>query len=99
MSIANKTSIREYTGRVLAPWSPIVASNRAPFEPGPRGTMRRGSGGLVSALLTVAEATSAAWVACARTPAERDRAATGTVAVAPGGEGAIQVHYANPNPD
>ncbi|HXM57624.1 MAG TPA: trehalose-6-phosphate synthase [Candidatus Dormibacteraeota bacterium] len=84
---------------MLAPWQPIVASNRAPFEPGPRGTMRRGSGGLVSALLTVAEATSAAWVACARTPAERDRAATGTVAVVPGGEGSIHVHYANPNPD
>jgi trehalose 6-phosphate synthase len=96
---ASDGSIRRYTSRVLAPWSPIVASNRAPFEPGPRGTMRRGSGGLVSALLTVAEATSAAWVACARTPAERERAATGTVAVAPGGEGSIQVHYANPNPD
>jgi trehalose 6-phosphate synthase len=96
---ASDGSIRRYTSRVLAPWAPIVASNRAPFEPGPRGTMRRGSGGLVTALLTVAEATSAAWVACARTPAERERAATGTVAVAPGGEGSIQVHYANPNPD
>jgi trehalose 6-phosphate synthase len=97
---ASEGSFRRYTSRVLAPWSPIVASNRAPFEPGPRGTMRRGSGGLVSALLTVAEATSAAWVACARTPAERDRAAAGTVAIVPGSEGGtIQVHYANPNPD
>jgi trehalose 6-phosphate synthase len=92
-------SIRRYTSRVLAPWSPIVASNRAPFEPGPRGTMRRGSGGLVSALLTVAEATSAAWVACARTPAERERASTGTSVTVPGGEGTIQVHYAAPDPD
>lgn len=100
MTGASEGSFRRYTSRVLAPWSPIVASNRAPFEPGPRGTMRRGSGGLVSALLTVAEATSAAWVACARTPAERDRAAAGSVAIVPGGEGGtIQVHYANPNPD
>src|SRR2546429_5678485 len=97
MTGANEGSIRRYTGRVLAPWSPIVASNRAPFEPGPRGSLRRGSGGLVTALLTVAEATSAAWVACARTPAERERAALGTVALAPGGEGSIEVHYANPN--
>jgi trehalose 6-phosphate synthase len=98
---ASEGSFRRYTSRVLAPWQPIVASNRAPFEPGPRGTMRRGSGGLVSALLTVAEATSAAWIACARTPAERDRAASGAVAVVPGtgGEGSIEVHYANPNPD
>ena len=61
--------------------------------------MRRGSGGLISALITVAEATSAAWVACARTPAERERATTGLpVSVSPG-EGAIRVYYANPNPD
>jgi trehalose 6-phosphate synthase len=99
LSAASEGSIRRYTSRVLAPWSPIVASNRAPFEPGPRGTMRRGSGGLVSALLTVAEATSAAWVACARTPAERERASTGSVAMAPGGEGTLEVHYANPSPD
>ena len=95
-----EASIRSYTSRVLAPWTPIVVSNRAPFEPGPRGTMRRGSGGLVSALLTVAEATSAEWVACARTPAERDRAATGTaVPLAPGSERTIQIHYALPDPD
>ena len=31
--------------------------------------MRKGGGGLVSALFTVAEATRAPWVACARTPA------------------------------
>jgi trehalose 6-phosphate synthase len=62
--------------------------------------MRRGSGGLVSALLTVAEATSAAWVACARTPAERERALAGTpVNVAPSGEQPIEIHYAAPSPD
>jgi trehalose 6-phosphate synthase len=92
-------SIRRYTSRVLAPWSPIVASNRAPFEPGPRGTMRRGSGGLVSALMTVAEATSAAWVACARTPAERQRAAAGLPVTVAGTEAPIEIHYANPHPD
>jgi trehalose 6-phosphate synthase len=100
VATTGESSVRRYTGRVLEPWSPIVASNRAPFEPGPRGTMRRGSGGLVSALLTVAEATSAAWVACARTPAERERAALGTaVRVAPSGEHPIDIHYAAPNPD
>lgn len=92
--------MRRYTSRVLEPWSPIVASNRAPYEPGPRGTMRRGSGGLVSGLATVAEATSAAWVACARTPAERERAATGAaVRVSPGGGAGIEIHYAAPSPD
>jgi trehalose 6-phosphate synthase len=62
--------------------------------------MRRGSGGLVSALLTVAEATSASWVACARTPAERERASAGMAAtVSPGGDLPIDIHYAAPNPD
>jgi trehalose 6-phosphate synthase len=96
---ASEGSLRRYMARVLAPWSPIVASNRAPFEPGPRGTMRRGSGGLVSALLTVAEATSAAWVACARTAAERERAASGRPMAVPGRLGPIEIHYANPSPD
>ena len=99
MTTTNDGSLRRYTSRVLAPWSPIVASNRAPFEPGPRGTLRRGSGGLVSALLTVAEATSASWVACARTPAERERAEAGTVASMPSRDGTLDVHYANPSPD
>ncbi len=100
MTGAAESSLRRYTSRVLAPWSPIVASNRAPFEPGPRGTMRRGAGGLVSALLTVAEATSAAWVACARTPAERERASSGTsVTVSPGSGTSIPIHYAAPSPD
>ncbi len=99
MSSPSEGSLRRYTNRVLAPWSPIVASNRAPFEPGPRGSMRRGSGGLVSALMTVAEATSAAWVACARTPAERERATMGTPVHVMGAQGPIEIHYANPHPD
>ena len=99
MSIANKTSIREYTGRVLAPWSPIVASNRAPFEPGPRGTMRRGAGGLVTAMLTVADATASPWVAIARSPAERERAAAGESVEVPGMRGPIQLHYVEVEPE
>src|SRR2546430_16382927 len=99
MPITKKASIREFPGRVLSPWSPIGASNRAPFEPGPRGTMRRGSGGLVSAMLTVADATGATWVACARTPAERDRASAGEAAMVPGSDCTYEVHYANPSPD
>jgi trehalose 6-phosphate synthase len=61
--------------------------------------MRRGSGGLVSALLTVAQATSAAWVACARTPQERHRASAGRPVMATGVHAPIEVHYANPSPD
>ena len=93
-------SLAEYTARVLAPWSPIIASNRAPFEPGPNGQFRKGSGGLVTALVTVAEATAAPWVACARTPGERElaaAAASGAVEV-PGRNGPLQIHYVNPEP-
>jgi trehalose 6-phosphate synthase len=60
--------------------------------------MRRGSGGLVSAMLTVAEATGASWVACARTPAERERALSGTP-VRISGADAVEIFYANPHPD
>ena len=87
-------SLRSYTERVLGPWSPIIVGNRAPYEPGPDGSFRRGQGGLVTALLTVAEATGAPWVAVARTDAERALAARG-------GDGAqasrnISIHYATP---
>ncbi len=61
--------------------------------------MRRGSGGLVSALMTVAETTAAAWVACARTPAERERAVSGTPVTVRGVHSPIEIHYANPHPD
>ena len=93
-------SLRRYTARVLEPWSPIVVSNRAPFEPGPGGRLRRGAGGLVTALLTVAEATGAPWVAAARTPAERDLARTAGldgVAVPPFED--LRVHYLVTEPD
>src|SRR5579859_8003964 len=90
-------SLRRYTARVLEPWSPIVVSNRAPFEPGPGGRLRRGSGGLVTALVTVAEATGAPWVAAARTAAERELARQDGVE-APGFEG-LSVHYVTCEPD
>lgn len=61
--------------------------------------MRRGAGGLVSALLTVAEATGASWVACARTPAERERAGTGLAVRVSGVSGPIEIQYALPHPD
>ena len=74
-----------------------MVSNRAPFEPGPGGRLRRGAGGLVTALVTVAEATGAPWVAAARTPAERELARKGGVE-APGFEG-LKVHYVTCEPD
>jgi trehalose 6-phosphate synthase len=46
-------------------------SNRGPHDPREDGTFRRGAGGVVTGLLTLAEATGANWVACARTDAER----------------------------
>jgi trehalose 6-phosphate synthase len=60
--------------------------------------MRKGAGGVVTALLSVVEATGAAWVACARTAAERERAAAGAVEV-PGGDRPFHLHYVTPEPD
>jgi len=51
--------------------SAILVSNRGPHDPRDDGTFRRGAGGVVTGLLALAEATSADWVACARTDAER----------------------------
>ena len=56
-------------------------SNRAPYEPDAGGGFVRGAGGLVSGLTSVAEATEARWVACARTPRERALAKSGPVRV------------------
>jgi trehalose 6-phosphate synthase len=92
-------SIREFAARALAAWSPVVVSNRAPYEAGPHGTMRKGSGGLVTALLTVADATGADWVCCARTEAERERGAAGRPVEVPGRLEPIRIHYAVPEPD
>jgi trehalose 6-phosphate synthase len=64
-------SLRDYVGRTLPGRTTILVSNRGPQDPREDGTFRRGAGGVVTGLLTLAEATSAAWVACARTDAER----------------------------
>jgi trehalose 6-phosphate synthase len=93
-------SLKRYTARVLEPWSPIVVSNRAPYEPGPGGRFRRGAGGLVTALLTVAEATGAPWVAAARTPAERELArSSGPDGVAMPPFEHLHVHYLATEPE
>ncbi|MDQ6799148.1 MAG: trehalose-6-phosphate synthase [Actinomycetota bacterium] len=99
MSSPKERSLREYTARVLAPWSPIIVSNRAPYVLGPQGSLRRGAGGLVTALLTVAEATGAPWVACASTEAEREQAAAAKPLELPSDRSGITLHYANPAPD
>ncbi|HEX4214504.1 MAG TPA: trehalose-6-phosphate synthase [Candidatus Dormibacteraeota bacterium] len=99
MSQRNPDTMHQYMARVLAPWSPIVVANRAPYDPGPRGSMRKGAGGVVTALLGLVEATGADWVACARTPAERERAGSGAAVEIQGPERPVQLHYVVPEPD
>src|SRR6266700_5262408 len=65
-------SMKAYVSRTLPHCSAIVVSNRAPHEPRPEGGFTRGAGGVVTALLTLAEVASADWVACARNDAERE---------------------------
>src|ERR1700674_3127756 len=65
------TSLRGYVSRTLPHASTIVVANRAPHEPKPDGGFTRGAGGVITALLTMADATGADWVACARTDEER----------------------------
>ncbi|HEY3086197.1 MAG TPA: trehalose-6-phosphate synthase [Candidatus Dormibacteraeota bacterium] len=60
--------------RILPGRPTILVSNRGPHDPREDGTFRRGAGGVVTGLLTLAEATGANWVACARTDAERSLA-------------------------
>ncbi len=92
--------MRAYVARTLPGHSPILVSNRAPHEPRPDGTFRRGSGGVITGLLTLAEATGATWVACARTDDERQLATTYPEGVpmpllsSPG-----RVHYVTPTPE
>lgn len=43
---------------------PIIVTNRAPFERGRNGVWKRGGGGVITAMLAVAEASGATWVAC-----------------------------------
>jgi trehalose 6-phosphate synthase len=76
-----RAGLRAYVTRALPGFSPVLASNRAPHEPRPDGTFKRGSGGVITGLLTLAEATGADWVACARNQAERDIAAAHAAAL------------------
>jgi trehalose 6-phosphate synthase len=64
-------SLRAYVMRTLPHHSAIVVSNRAPHEPRPEGGFARGAGGVVTALLTLAEVTAADWVCNARNESER----------------------------
>jgi trehalose 6-phosphate synthase len=64
-------------GRTLPGRSAILVSNRGPQDAREDGTFKRGAGGVVTGLLTLAEATGADWIACARTDAERKQAEAG----------------------
>jgi trehalose 6-phosphate synthase len=92
--------MRAYVTRTLPHSSAIVVSNRAPHEPLPEGGFTRGAGGVVTALLTLAEVTAADWVACARTDAERKLVADqGTTWTAPLIRSEAKLHYVTPTPE
>src|ERR1700681_1771374 len=92
------TSMRAYVTRTLPHSSAIVVSNRAPHEPRPEGGFARGAGGVVTALLTLAEVMAADWVACARNPAERDLVDEhGQTIIAPLGRATTKLHYVVPS--
>src|SRR5207244_13654873 len=63
-------AIEQYTRRLLKDFHPIVAANRPPLDLAPdagdRERFVRGSGGLVTGLSGLAQATGAGWVASAR---------------------------------
>src|SRR5450756_1233185 len=90
-------AIRSIAASQLGRWSPIIVSNRAPYEPAGPQRFRRGSGGLVTALLSVAEATGASWIACARTDTERSLArGRRSVMASSAGRPALNIHYVDP---
>jgi trehalose 6-phosphate synthase len=91
------SSLRAYVMRTLPDSSPILVSNRAPHEPKPDGGFRRGAGGVITGLLTLADATGADWVACARTNAEREFAQSqGMSVTVPLIHSSGRLHYAMP---
>jgi trehalose 6-phosphate synthase len=90
-------AIRSIAASQLGRWSPIIVSNRAPYEPAGAWRFRRGSGGLVTALLSVAEATGASWIGCARTDTERSLARRSEpVMAASAGRPPLKIHYVDP---
>jgi trehalose 6-phosphate synthase len=91
------SSLRGYVARALPGRSPILVSNRGPHDPRDEGGFRRGAGGVVTALLTLAEATEAQWVACTRTDAERRLAAASPQGMPiPRARSAGRLYYATP---
>ena len=91
------TSLRDYFLRALPDTSPIIVFNRAPYDLKPDGTFTRGSGGVITALLSLAQVTQAKWVACARTPQER-ALAVGSPSLAIGlPHPSTEIYYANPS--
>src|SRR5579864_8300341 len=90
-------SLRAYVTRTLPHSSAIVVANRAPHEPRPEGGFTRGAGGVITALLTMAEVTAADWVACARTELERKLVEEqGTSSTVPLLRGEARLHYVTP---
>src|SRR5258706_14730857 len=93
-------SMRAYVTRTLPHSSVIVVSNRGPHEPRPEGGFARGAGGVVTALLTLAEVMAADWVACARTDAERALVSEqGPTGMAPLISSQTNLHYVTPTPE
>jgi len=92
------SSLRGYVARTLPRRHAILVSNRGPQDPRGDGTFKRGAGGVVTALLTLAEATAADWVACARNDVERKQAESSVdglqVRLA---RGKGRLHYAKPS--
>lgn len=87
------TSFRRYVARVLEPWSPVLVANRAPYDPTPDGGFVRGSGGLVTAFLTLTAVTGADCVACARNQLERGLGASGRPVEASIDGQICRIHY------
>src|SRR6266852_8514223 len=93
-------SMRADVSRTLPHHSAIVVSNRAPHEPRPEGGFARGAGGVVTALLTLAEVTAADWVCCARNDAERKLVKEqGDTWTAPLIRSDARLHYVTPTRD
>lgn len=108
MSASLKSSALNAIGRdaarLLSQFSPLILSNRAPFEHRSDGEVVPGAGGLVTALTSLANATKAPWVSAARSETERLLASSGAemapdgqhsfpIFLAPTSEEAYQLHY------
>src|ERR1700693_3332566 len=92
-----ESSMRAYVARTLPAVSPILVCNRAPSEPKPEGGFRRGSGGVITALLTLVEGRGGDWVAWARNEDERQIATThGAAVTVPLLNSTGRLHYAIP---